>query len=183
MNVTRYAIATAATAAIAAAPTALAGGADPLTPRSKVGPQGAGSVRIGMTVVEARRATGQQFASLGEPQKGSDCSYVVARQGPRQLSFMLKGKRIVRVDLGPRTPVRTTRGIGIGATEAAVRRAYPKGLRTERHHYVPTGHYLVFTPTQQELRNRRVIFETDGRKVTAIRAGRVPEVRFVEGCS
>jgi hypothetical protein len=179
---TRATVALAATAALAPA-AALAGGADPLTPRTKVGPQGAGAVRIGMTLVEAQRATGQQFASLGEPQKGTDCSYAVARRGPRELSFMLKGKRIVRVDVGPRSPVRTTRGVGAGATEAAVRRAYPRGLRTERHHYLPRGHYLVFTPAARELRNRRVIFETDGRKVTAIRAGRVPEVRFVEGCS
>ena len=30
---------------------------------------------------------------------------------------------------------------------------------------------------------RRVIFETDGSRVTYIRAGRLPEVRYVEGCA
>lgn len=173
-----------ATLAAALAPAAaLAGGADPLTPRTRVGPDGAGAVRIGMTVTEAQRATGQRFVSLGDRQEGSDCSYVVVKRGPRELSFMLKGRRIVRVDVGAHSPVHTNRGIGPGATEAAVRRAYPKHLRTERHHYLPAGHYLVFAPAQKALRNRRVIFETDGSKVTSIRAGRVPEVRFVEGCS
>jgi hypothetical protein len=175
---------TAAIAALTLLPaTALGGGANPLTPRTKVGPQGAGAVRIGMTVTQAQRATGQRFASLGEPQAGSDCSYAVARSGPKQLSFMLKGKRIVRVDVGTRSPVKTARGVGPGATEQAVRQAYPKRLTTERHRYVPGGHYLVFAPAAPELRNRRVIFETDGSKVTSIRAGRLPEVRFVEGCS
>lgn len=32
-------------------------------------------------------------------------------------------------------------------------------------------------------RNFRIVFETDGRHVTSIRAGRLPEVGYTEGCS
>jgi hypothetical protein len=163
---------------------AVAATPQPVSTATRIGVRGAGVVTIGMTVREAEAATGQDFVPLGEPSPGSDCSYVRVTGVTRSLAFMLKGQRIVRVDVGPpRGTNATTRGIRRGHSEAAVKRAYRGRIRVAPHHYVPRGHELIYAPAERSLRNRRIVFETDGRKVTYIRAGRLPEVRYIEGCS
>lgn len=169
----------------AAAVAASAGAADkrPLTPHTTIGVHGAGAVKIGMTVRRAEAATGQDLVPIGDGRTGSVC-WTVRVRGLPGLYFMLKGSRIARVHTGyaaGRNP--TTEGIRRGDTEEAVERAYPGQIRVEPHFYNRSGHYLIYTPKRSSLRNRRIYFETDGRKVTGIRAGRLPEVRYVEGCS
>lgn len=84
---------------------------------------------------------------------------------------------VVRVDVtSSATP--TTLGIKVGDSEAQVRERYPTA-RVEPHKYVDGGHYLVVDADD----NRRLVFETDGAKVTRYRAGLVPQVDWVEGCS
>ena len=52
------------------------------------------------------------------------------------------------------------------------------------HKYVAGGHYLTFVPDDPADADLRLIFETDASsKVTQFRAGRLPEVAYVEGCS
>ena len=43
--------------------------------------------------------------------------------------------------------------------------------------------YLTYVPKDKSDRNYRVVFETDGKRVLGFRAGKLPEVEFVEGCS
>jgi hypothetical protein len=173
----------------AAAPAILAGVAVAATPErvdttTRVGVRGAGPVTIGMTVARAEAATGQDFVALGQPSPDSDCSYVRIKGVTRSLAFMLKADRIVRVDVGPpRGTNGTPAGIRRGDSEAKVMRTYPGRIRVGPHPYVRGGHELVYTPASRSLANRRIIFETDGRKVTYIRAGRLPEVRYIEGCA
>ncbi|WP_267871531.1 hypothetical protein [Nostoc sp. CHAB 5715] len=38
-------------------------------------------------------------------------------------------------------------------------------------------------PKDRANQNYRVVFETDGKRVTQFRSGKLPEVEFVEGCS
>lgn len=157
--------------------------ARPLTARTPIGASGVGVVKYGMTLRQAEAATGQDFAPIGDGPVNSVC-WTVRVKGVRGLSFMLKGSRIARASTGyPPARNPTTEGIRIGSSEAAVKRAYRGRIRVERHFYDPEGHYLVHEPVRRALRNRRIVFETDGRKVTGIRAGRLPEVGFVEGCS
>jgi len=54
---------------------------------------------------------------------------------------------------------------------------------TSRHEYNPNGAYLEYVPSDRVEAGRRVIFETDGQRVTYIRAGKLPAVRYVEGCA
>ena len=75
--------------------------------------------------------------------------------------------------------VTTDKGIGVGSTEEEVRSAYLRGVRTERHKYIPAGHYLIIDLEQQ----RRLVLESDGTHVTRYRLGRTPQVDWVEGCS
>lgn len=41
----------------------------------------------------------------------------------------------------------------------------------------------MFIPRDEEDSNYRVIFETDGQKVVRYRAGKLPEVGYIEGCA
>jgi hypothetical protein len=78
--------------------------------------------------------------------------------------------------------VRTSEGAGVGDTEASVLARYEGRVRVEPHKYAgPTGHYLVVAAPPDT--SHLIIFETDEGTVVTYRAGRTPEVRYVEGCS
>jgi hypothetical protein len=129
-----------------------------------VTPRSAGPVRFGVT-----------------PADGVDgCHYTVPAGAPAGLRFMAESGRVVRVDVDSAGPA-TDRGARTGMTEAEIRRLYPEGLRTMPHKYVGDGHYLIFTPAGPDS-GFRIVFETDGRRVTSYRAGSEPAVEYVEGC-
>ena len=57
---------------------------------------------------------------------------------------------------------------------------YGGRVKSEPHKYVRGGHYLVVpSPADSDA---QLVFETDGKRVTSYRVGRLPEVRWVEGC-
>jgi hypothetical protein len=88
--------------------------------------------------------------------------------------------RIVRVDVDS-GPTATVAGARIGDSEARINTLYAGRVETSPSKYT-AGHYLsVKRPAAADSANR-FIFETDGRKVTRYRAGRMPEVGYVEGC-
>ena len=130
----------------------------------QVGVRSAGPVQFGVT-----------------PASGGDgCHYTVLAGAPAGLRFMAEGGHIVRVDVDSGGPA-TDRGARVGMSEADIRRLYPDGLRSMPHKYEPAGHYLVFTPPGADSAFR-VVFETDGQRVTTYRAGAEPAVEYVERC-
>lgn len=84
-----------------------------------------------------------------------------------------------RVEVAGSSAIRTDRGIGIGSTEAEVRRAYGQDLTEEPHPYVD-GSYLIHEPSS--LGNRQMIFETEGQVVTSFRVGDDQTTPWIEGC-
>ena len=175
----RVAVPVALTAVLAVTVPAEAG-TDRLTPASRVSTRGLGPVEIGMTRAQAERAAGMRLVLVG-PALGS-CRYARPADRSVRASFMLTGRRIARVDV-ERRGIATRSGIRVGDREAAVRRRFAGRLRVTPHEYVPDGHYLEVVPRDRAERDRRVVFETDGRRVRFVRAGRLPEVRYVEGCA
>lgn len=141
--------------------------------------RGAGPIRFGMSLGEARRATGNV---LGGGRGAVGCAYVVPPGVPPGMLFMVENARVVRVDVNS-TGVRTDRGAGVGMSEADVRGLYPEGLTVQPHKYDSTGHDLVYAPSEPADSSFRVVFETDGRIVRRFRAGLRPAVEYVEGCS
>lgn len=145
--------------------------------------RGAGRVTFGMTVAEASRAAGDH---LKQEDTGHDdpweCGYVTPDH-TEGLSFMTAHGRVVRADvINP--SIRTRSGIGVGSSEAVVRRAYGSQIRTEPHPYGDKGdHYLIFVPRDRADRDYRVIFETWGGTVSTFRSGMLPAVGYIEGCS
>jgi hypothetical protein len=140
---------------------------------------GIGPVRANMTLEEANAGLG----GLLIPSRALDpnCDYVRPTGAAPEVLFMVVAGRIARVDVRDIT-VTTAAGARIGDTEARVLRLYQGRVRVLPHHYVD-GHYLVVIPHAPADTVHRIVFETDGRKVTTFRSGRWPEVEWIEGCS
>ncbi|BDA68482.1 hypothetical protein CAL7716_026480 [Calothrix sp. PCC 7716] len=96
---------------------------------------------------------------------------------------MLTDGRISRIDVTKNTKITTVSGAKIGDTESRIKSLYPGKIQVTLHKYVKGGHYLTFISKEPLYKNYRVVFETDGKRVTQYRAGKLPEVEFVERCS
>ena len=94
---------------------------------------------------------------------------------------MTDGTTVRRITLMRDTPVRTSRGIGTGASEAEVRAAYPQLAETLHDYVGPPAKNLTFTPDGSDSGIR---FEIDGDgKATLIHAGQEPFLSYSEGCA
>jgi hypothetical protein len=154
--------------------------AQDLTPRSRLSTAGLGPIKIGMTKARAQRAGGKRLVWMGPALNG--CRYMRPRDRRIRASFMVVDRRIARVDV-QRRGIRTVSGFRVGDAEQAVRNRFGDQLRVTPHEYVRGGWYLEVVPRDAGERNRRVVFETDGERVTYIRGGKLPEARYIEGCA
>ena len=154
-----------------------------LTNQSKVYINGIGTVRVGMTIAEASKAAGTKLIRESGYETNLSCFYVKPQGEPKDIGFMVTNKRISRVDVWNNKSITTLSGAKIGDTESRIKSLYPRQIQVTPHEYVQAGHYLTFVPKDASDKNYRVVFETDGKKVTRFRSGKLPEVEFVEGCS
>ena len=134
-----------------------------------------GPLKVGMTVSKASQALGVSFVKEGDT---GECYYVSPKSGFKDISFMVTKGSIARIDVLKRN-YSTDKGAKVGDSEARIKRLY-KGMYRVSKHFYTDGHYI-----EVEMKGRKysIIFETDGKRVTYIRAGRIPEVGYVEGCS
>jgi hypothetical protein len=94
---------------------------------------------------------------------------------------MAVGGQIARVEVTDST-VATAAGARVGDSEARINQLYAGRVQTGPHKYT-NGHYLTVRRGTGADSAYRLVFETDGRRVTRYRGGRMPEVEWVEGCS
>ena len=167
-----------------------------LTEQSKVFIDGIGPIRAGMTIAEAEASAQVQLVERGVRVGLGSCYYLWPKTGPDNLGFMIssssegtkidrKRDRIARVDVMAGSKITTPSGAKIGDTEARIKALYLGHIQVAPHQYTARagGHYLIFTPKDRVDQNYRIIFETLNGKVTRFRAGKLPEVAFVEGCA
>lgn len=151
----------------------------PGDPLNQVSADGFHGVRVGMTVEQAAMAYGSPLESvvaIGDDERS--CYYALPRGAVEPVSFMIVDERVARVDIDRPGPV-TAAGVGVGSLESEVQLAYGDRIELSPHKYAgPEGHYLTL---QQG--DFAIIFETDGTRVTIYRAGKLPEVGWVERCS
>ncbi|MBI1213065.1 MAG: hypothetical protein GC190_16500 [Alphaproteobacteria bacterium] len=141
---------------------------------------GVGTLKIGMTIAQAEKAANAKIAVHNDEDPQSECVNAEFPDFPEHFTFMLIKGTIARFDVYE-GQMKTAEGAGIGSSEDDVKRLYANAkIEVSPHAYVD-GHYLEVT--MPGFANLRYVFETDGRSVTAFRAGRLPEVRYVEGCS
>lgn len=147
--------------------------------------RGYGPVTIGMTLNEARAASG---AALNEGGGITDEDAQYCQEQPwtlpdgDKLWLMFEEGRLTRITAtGDQSPhVRTAQNIGIGASEAEVRTAYQNIVETPAKYDDPPAHDLTTwtTPDQAGIR-----FEVDsGGTVRHMHAGG-PSILYVEGCA
>ena len=163
-----------------------------LTSQAKVTMNSIGPVKIGMNLPEAAAAANTR---LSVSYAGSDSCYYLETEGELEgVSFMvtkddvksrlqyITSDVIARVNVG-NPKITTLSGAKIGDTEARIKSLYPGQIKVTPHTYDPKGHYLTFIPKNKAEQNYRIVFETDGQRVTMYRAGKLPEVEYIEGCS
>jgi len=154
-------------------------GATPVTGNSQITQNGLGSIRLGMTVDQAQRRTGQRIENnLFTP---GDISCGIAQLFPKSLGVNMQttNLHIWVINVSDRA-IATRSGIHVGDTVSDLRRAYGSRLHSGPNKYIPKARdYWVTFP-----RNRKLKFFTNpGRKITQISSGRKPEVDYVEGCA
>jgi hypothetical protein len=137
---------------------------------------GIGQLRVGMTAAQARAALGVPASSSASP---NECRYLDTK-GRSRVYVMLVRDTVARLDVRDST-LATQAGARIGDPESRVLELYRGRVTTEPHKYVQGGHYLIVASPASS--TRQLVFETDGKRVTSYRVGRLPEVRWVEGCS
>lgn len=144
------------------------------TPKYVVTFNSFGAVKVGMTVSKASKALGVRLFST---EQGS-CRYFEANGRFKDVGFMVNDGTIARFDISERG-IATDRGAKVGDSEARIKRLY-KGMYKISQHLYTNGHYFAV-----EMKNGKysIIFETDGKRITYIRAGRSPEVGYAYGCS
>ncbi len=133
---------------------------------------GLGPIKIGMTVSQVE-AAGKRDLVFEGGDVNAPCA--TASLGTKLFGLFSKG-RLARIYVRSRV-YRTRTGIRVGDTERKARGAY-RGLAVSPHKFVRGGHYLKLT-----VGTRRLVFETDGRRVTEMSSGRKPEIDYVEGCA
>jgi hypothetical protein len=149
-----------------------------LTEQSPIAINGIGPIRVGMTVAEAERAGGVRLVrAYGD----AACAVVVPQGEPEDLRFIVTNGRIATVEtFNPL--IQTVSGANVGDMVDEVLAMYPGRLEVRPSETVPDGQDLVFVPRDQGDRTFRVYFVTQNGKVIQIRAGRLPEVSWPEGC-
>jgi hypothetical protein len=141
---------------------------------------GLGAVQIGMNLDDA-----VNMGLLNEnPSMKTQCDFVFPAVGsgiPENISVMVVKGKVARIDVDTGS-VTTEDGVKVGDTEDKVRSIYDGDVQVEPHKYMAGGHYLTVMGDSASA-GKAIVFETDGKRVTSFRAGRLPEVRWVEGCS
>jgi hypothetical protein len=138
---------------------------------------GIGGARVGMTPAEAGTALGDQLVAERGRLASDPCVLMHPSKTPT-LVFLVENGTVARVETAD-ARWRVESGIRAGSGEADVRRAYGDRLEVTPHQYDPKGHYMTIRSAD---RLYAIVFETDGKTVDLVRAGRVPAAEYVEHC-
>ncbi len=140
---------------------------------------GLGPVQVGMTLAEA-----VNIGLLNEnPNMKKECDFVFPAVGagvPDNIGVMIVRGKVARIDVDTGS-VTTEDGAKIGDTEEKIKSIYDGDVQIEPHKYIPGGHYMIVMGDSASA-GKAIVFETNGKVVTNFRAGRLPEVKWVEGC-
>lgn len=137
--------------------------------------EGLGPLRIGEPV-PAKSGWAERGAQISDA-----CRTVSSPDFPGVYAIVEDG-RVRRVTVGQRSDVKLIEGIGVGASEADVRAAFP-GFRETPHKYVDApGKYLTAPNAEGGDPALRFEIGADG-KVSLIHVGTAPVLFYVEGCA
>jgi hypothetical protein len=137
--------------------------------------EGLGALRIGQAV-----PAGSGWAERGGQIPGG-CRTISSPDFPGVHAIVEDGK-VRRITIGERSNVKLAEGIGTGATEAAVRAAFP-GFREAPHEYGEAPAKYLTAPNAPG-GDPALRFEIGANgKVSLIHVGTMPVLGYVEGCA
>ena len=140
-----------------------------------LGLEGLGDLRIG----QAPPAAGS-WAERGA-QIDEGCRTLSSPDYPGVYAMVVGGV-VRRITVGQRSDVKLVEGLGVGASEAAVRAAFP-GFRDEPHKYEDApAKYLTAPGVERGGPGLRFEIGQDGA-VKLIHVGLMPELAYVAGCA
>ena len=152
-------------------------------------PDGLGPLRIGMSRAKVVAAMGED-ADLRAPTSPDParCDQFRPVRAPNGVIAMIEDDRLSRISLIRPSAVRTSRGVGLGSTAAAVRAAYPSAVATP-HTYrdAPAAYLTVWSRKaiagdQASPTDRGIVFEVDERGIVDLVHAGGPSIQYVEGC-
>lgn len=139
--------------------------------------QGAGPLRPGMSLAHAVVLMEGDFWTHDA---SANCMYFQAARAPG-MKFVFLHRNLARIEVDSGA-VATTQGIRIGASEEQVQAAYPGHVTiTDDAH--SGAHYLSARAPDEADSAFRIVFETNGKRVTRLRMGVRQAVEWIEGCS
>ena len=142
-----------------------------------VTPIGIGPVRAGMTLAELREAL--DSVRFTDPESAR-CAYPRFVGLPEGVWVMVEQGVVGRVDV-QKGDVATAEGVRIGDDSAKVRSTYGERMTVVPHKYTDGRYLEIATPGDTV---HLIVFETNARgTVLRYRAGKLPQVRYVESCS
>lgn len=156
--------------ALAAAAHAGAGAAD-----WRLGPDGFGPLKVGMSFAQVRKLAPALVAMPADLRASTGCDQVPLPGHPGVALMFVDGV-LDRVDLFEPGP-RTTRGVKPGDPVQRAMRAYP-GLSAEPRAYEENERFLTARSGANAIR-----FETKNGRIDKVYAGRWAQVQYIEGCS
>lgn len=145
--------------------------------------EGYGDMRIGMTLEDARRVSGQALDAtpLDEETAGACVEQPYLAPDGDQLWLMFEGDKLVRVTASTEAPrTRTAQNIGVGSTDAEIRTAFQDVIEQGAHYNPPPAHNLIIWTVPER---SGLLFEVDEQNVvTSVHAGG-PQIQYMEGCA
>ena len=146
----------------------------PLKPKDLVlSAQAVGPITFGTPLAQVETSMGQ--AMRLDQTDDPECSFVAFKALPKVRLMVEKGV-ITRADVD--NDIANTSGIRVGDTVDQVKQKHAN-VKIEAHEFVAGGHILT-VPGEGKT---AMVLESDGTKVTHIRAGLQPSVSYSEGCS
>jgi len=141
--------------------------------------RGYGPIESGMTLAEAEKAASRSFERSDSLESGCHMVRLAGDSGKGPLFMVIDG-RVARVDV-TEPGIRTSHKVSVGDDEAKIAKVYPERITVSPHKYT-AGHYMTVGPRTEADSGFELVFETESLRVTRYRAGRLPEVEYVEGC-
>ena len=144
--------------------------------RWTISPSGIGPIHVGMSVEDVSKVAGSV-----PPVPGGECQYIRPPTLPTGVALMVVRGEVARVDVDS-AGVRTTEGIAVGDSASRLDARYAGRSTTTPHKYVPGARYVSARGRSLADSSNRLVFEVDSGRVLRYRAGRLPEVEWVERC-
>lgn len=148
--------------------------------RWTVDERGLGPLRAGLALPQAGQVLWGAIV-IAEGEEANLCGYADWPTAPAGVFVLFEGGVITRIEVDSAS-VATTAGARVGDTEARIDSLYAGRVERQMHPYTDGRYLIVRAPVGADAADYRLVFETDGRRVTRYRAGRYPAVTYAEAC-